>query len=456
MYSRRTLAFFSLVLVVCLCAIRVGVAEDAVLRVATFQCDVTPPLGQPIYSSYRPLAKIEHPLLAKGIVLAEGDRRYVLCVLDWCEVCNSSHTLFRTLLAEAAGTNASCVAVQTVHQHTAPMADADAMRLLSTIENPPPRPDPDVIEKAARRVATALRESLKEMQPVDRIGMGQAVVEGVGSTRRVRADDGKILVRWSRCTDPKLRAMPDGRIDPYLKTITFARDERPLVRLHYYATHPQSFYGDPRASYDFPGMARQKLEQEEGVFQMYFTGCGGDVTAGKYNDGSREARDRLTAQLLAGMKEALSATQYEPVRSLQWRTVPVTLPVRDDPGFTEDDTRARMLNPNASPSARIYNGAMRVAAAQRADVPYELSALQINETYILHLPGECMVEFQLFAQQQRPDGFVAVAAYGDCAPGYICTEAAFTEGGYEPRDAGVAPHSEAIVKRAIRRLLALE
>jgi len=203
-------------------------------------------------------------------------------------------------------------------------------------------------------------------------------------------------------------------------------------------------------------MARQKLEQQEGVFQLYFTGCGGDVTAGKYNDGSREARDRLAAQLLAGMEAAIAATRYEPIRLLQWRTVPVKLPLREDHGFTAEDARARMLNPNMAPSARIYNGAMRIVAARRADVPYLLSSLQINNAFILHLPGECMVEFQLFAQQERPDQFVAVAAYGDCAPGYICTEEAFTEGGYEPRDSGVAPNSEAIMKQAIRQLLALE
>ena len=54
-------------------------------RLATFQCDVTPPLGTPIYSGYQPLAVIEHPLLAKGIVLDQGGQRYVLCALDWCE-----------------------------------------------------------------------------------------------------------------------------------------------------------------------------------------------------------------------------------------------------------------------------------------------------------------------------------------------------------------------------------
>ena len=49
-------------------------AEKASLRVAVFECDVTPPLGEPVYSGYQPLAVIEHPLLAKGIVLDDGQR----------------------------------------------------------------------------------------------------------------------------------------------------------------------------------------------------------------------------------------------------------------------------------------------------------------------------------------------------------------------------------------------
>ena len=63
------------------------------------------------------------------------------------------------------------------------------------------------------------------------------------------------------------------------------------------------------------------------------------------------------------------------------------------------------------------------------------------------------MEFQLFAQRVRPEDFVAVAAYGDLGPGYICTEASFSEGGYEPTASRVAPKSEAALKRAIRQLL---
>ncbi|MFH1265339.1 MAG: hypothetical protein ABIK89_06390, partial [Planctomycetota bacterium] len=113
-------------------------AADAIaLRVSVFRCDVTPPLGSPIYSGYEPLAKVEHPLLAKGIVLDDGRGRYVLCSVDYCELCNSTHTMFRRKLADAVGTDISRVAVQTIHQHTAPMADADAYRLLFKANNPP-------------------------------------------------------------------------------------------------------------------------------------------------------------------------------------------------------------------------------------------------------------------------------------------------------------------------------
>ena len=100
-----------------------------------------------------------------------------------------------------------------------------------------------------------------------------------------------MLTRWSGgAKDPKMAQAPEGPIDPWLKTITLARGDKPLVRLHYYATHPQTFCCDGRASADFVGLAREAVERQDKVFQIYFTGCSGDVTVGKYNDGSPRPR----------------------------------------------------------------------------------------------------------------------------------------------------------------------
>ena len=71
------------------------------------------------------------------------------------------------------------------------------------------------------------------------------------------------------------------------------------------------------------------------------------------------------------------------------------------------------------------------------------------------MPGELFVEYQLAAQKLRPDLFVAMAAYGDYAPGYIGTEVAYSEGGYEtgPRASLVAPKVEHVLMDAIKKLL---
>ena len=99
---------------------------------------------------------------------------------------------------------------------------------------------------------------------------------------------------------------------------------------------------------------------------------------------------------------------------------------------------------------------MRAASLRRADLPIELTSLQIGDVYVVHLPGEPLVDFQLSAQQLKPNVFVAVAGYGDNATGYICPERAFAEGGYEPSVSIVKPESETLLKKAIAELLGVK
>ena len=74
------------------------------------------------------------------------------------------------------------------------------------------------------------------------------------------------------------------------------------------------------------------------------------------------------------------------------------------------------------------------------------------------MPGELFVEYQLAAQAIRPDLFVAMAAYGDYAPGYIGTEIAYSQGGYEtqPRSSATAPEVEGVLMGGLRKLLDAE
>jgi hypothetical protein len=402
-----------------------------------------------------PLRTVEEPLLAKGIVLEAAGQRYVLCALDWCELCNGSYDAMRSKIAQAAGTVTSHVALQTIHQHTAPMVDMDSQKLLAEAGFPHGiHIDPEVYADIEQRVVASVKQSIDRFEPFDRIGVGQAKVDRVASSRRPRDKDGNLRPRFSAAaTDPVMRELPEGKIDPFVKTITFARGDKPLVRLHYYATHPQSKYGNNRATSDVPGIAREKLQAKEGVFQVYFTGCAGDITLGKYNDGSPKDREDLAARLFAGMEASIAATKLGPVGEIQWRTCPVVFPRRTDSGFTLNDSLAHMKAPNNSPVLRFYAGALRAAFHRRAGTPIEFTSLQIGNVHIVHLPGEPFVDFQLYAQSLKPNDFVAVAGYGDCGTGYVCPEKAYAEGGYEPTDSVLKPESEILVKKAIAKLL---
>lgn len=427
-------------------------APKAGPRMATFKVDATPWKGEPLIW-VTPAEKFVDPLLAKGVIIEDGGKRYVLCALDWCALSNSAHELFRTKLAAGAGTTRERVALQTVHQHTAPYIDGDAAKLMSKLASPPLYMSDKFLNDLTGRLAAAAKDAVGKLEPFDSVGTGTARVERVASERRIMGPDGKIVVRWSSNGGNRfLQEAPEGAIDPFVKTVTLARGTKPLVRIHYYATHPQTFCCEGTVTGDFAGTAREAAEKKEGVFQIYFNGAGGDVTAGKYNDKSLAARQGLATRLQAGLEASAASTKFERVGKIAWRDVPVTLPSRPDMPELVKKSRATLDNPGKASGTDIYKAAIYLAWDARKK-PLDISSLEIGRVRILNLPGEASLQYQFYAQQLRKDEFVAVAGYGDCATGYVVLDKHFEEGGYEPGASNTGPGSEARYKEAIRKAL---
>jgi hypothetical protein len=426
------------------------------LRVAVFASDATPPIGHPLCGGWnQPTAVVDQPLLLKGVLLEWGGERAVVAALDWCVLRGDAYDSLRGTIARGAGTTPERVALQTTHTHSAPIADGRAERLIAATSAPLKHLDLDWLARVAADAGKAAEEARGRLRPATHVGTGKGKVENFASNRRVKGPDGKIRVRYSATKDAALRAEPEGRIDPWLRTVTLFDGAQPLVRLHYYASHPQSHYGDGHAHPDVPGWAREGRERDEKVPQIYFAGCAGDITAGKYNDGSPEARQALIRELRAGMDRAVAATMRAPIDRVDWRSLDVELPGRVEPEHSEAELRKRMEDAKESPTRRL-TGALGVAWHERLKTrrTIDVSRLQLGPADLVHLPGEPFVEFQLHAQSLRPDRFVAVAGYGEGGPGYLCTDAAFAEGGYEPTASAVGPPGERVLKAAIGRLLA--
>jgi hypothetical protein len=302
-----------------------------------------------------------------------------------------------------------------------------------------------------------VRTAVANPQPVTHVGWGQAEVQEVASNRRIMGPDGKIRVtRYTSTKDPAVRAEPVGVIDPKVSLVSLWNGERPLAVLSYYACHPQSYYRTGIPNPDFPGIARFVRGQAvPEALHVHFNGAGGNIGAGKYNDGAKENRVALALRLADGMRRAWEATKKLAVTSdsVQWGVLPVALPPA--PHLNEAQLRrdlAQVATPTSSTAAADQ---LAWLVRCREGHKIDLAQLSIGDVRVLHMPGELFVEYQLAAQAMRADCHVAMAAYGDYGPGYIGTTRAYDEGGYETsaRASSVAPSVEPVLMEGMRKLL---
>lgn len=433
-------------------------ANDAalLLKVGAFDVDVSPPIGSPL--AYDPCVAVAMSLRANGIVIVGAGQPIVLCSVDWIGISNSAHTAWRRSLASATDTSPERVTVHTVHQHDAPFLDFAADAILAERGLGGLLFDVKFAQQVIDNVSAAAREAKRNAKPVTHLGLGQATVEKVASNRRILDVNGKVrATRYTACQDPSLRLEPEGVIDSRLKSISFWEEDQPVAVMTYYATHPQSYYRRGVANPDFPGMARFLRQVTlNGVPHIHFNGAGGNIGAGKYNDGSPDHRQVLATRMASAMAAAYANTERTPItpQDVTWEMRDVAIP----PAPHLDETELlHILDDETAPKLARGNAARDLAWLRRCENGDELTVTSLNlgTASIVHLPGEPVVEYQLYAQQLQPSRFIAVAGYGDYGMGYICLESHYAEGGYEAsqRASRVAPHTEHRLKSAIRGVL---
>ncbi len=433
-------------------------AADAGFRLATFEADITIPIGHACMGGgVQDAQRILDPLFAKGFVLLGAGEPIVVVALDWCQSNNDSYDRWRTGLAGAAGTATERVMLATVHQHDAPICDLTAQRLLDQQGLKGWNCDPVFHEQAVQRTASALAGSLKSARRVTHLGSGQGRVEQLASNRRIVRPDGRITWERGSASGDVFNA-PEGEIDPWLKTISFWDGDQPVVAWSCYAVHPMSHYGKGDVSADFPGMARARRQADDPkVFQIYFTGCSGDTTAGKFNTGALTNRAVLAERLYQGMVGAWQNTRRQPLRRVDYRVAKLRLPARDTGEFTIAAMQATLANTNAPRWKRI-SAALGLSWRQRVDAgrPIDVPGLDLNTgaTRFAILPAESFVGHQLAAQRLQPGSFTMVAGFGDGAPGYLPTDQCWRDG-YADEYCWVQPMTEQPVMEALAEAMGL-
>lgn len=426
------------------------------VKLASFDVDATPPLGSAM--AYQPVRRLDElTLRCRGVVLIGAGDPIVLCAVDWIGIANGGHDAFRQALATAAKTSPDRVAVHTLHQHDAPACDFTAEDIIKELKIPGySRFDGDFHRQVIERASKAIADSIQQATAITHYGVGTGLVKEVASQRRIAGPDGKIrATRTSTTKDPLLRAEPEGVIDPNVSLLSFWNNEQPIAMLSYYACHPQSYYLRGVPSPDFPGIARFIRGQDRNnTLHVHFNGAGGNVTAGKYNDGAETNRMLLANRLAEGIRLAEQQTVRKPLvpSDIRWTSRFIKLPLARH--LNEEDLLRKLKE---TPPKGTISFADQLAFFRRIQQGHTIpiSCLSIGEARVLHMPGELFVEYQLAAKGMRQDLQVMMAAYGDYGPGYIGTERAYTEGGYEtlPTSSSVDPSVEPLLLETLEQLL---
>ena len=209
-----------------------------------------------------PIEAIESDLTATAVVISDGDTKVVLVALDLM-VCSISFALdIRRRIGEVVGTPASHVLLNLSHTHSAGAFpewipdEPDQMRMKAAYK-----------AHVTAGIIEAATEADQGLQPA-RIGAGWGKSD-IGIYRRETGPDGRDV----------LGEVPDAPIDDTVGVIRIDDlDGRPIAILFSYGCHTVTM--GPRsmvASSDFPGPARDLVEQALGGCAMFLQACGGNI-----------------------------------------------------------------------------------------------------------------------------------------------------------------------------------
>lgn len=379
--------------------------EPQPLLAAACQTPITPPLEVGLLMSavdgrWEPFEGVRLPLLANVLVLEQQGRRLALVSLDLLGLAGravGSQERFRRRIVIAAGRcidNADLVIAAT-HTHSAPET-LTATDLYKT------RPFRRWVDDLAVRIGQAIRDAVVAVEPVI-IKTAIAKAPGLAIYRRIKTVRG---IELSHPPIPRKDVLCDcGPVDDQVHVLAVERrDDRRTVAVLVNATcHPVHEMCIRHISPDYPGeMARLIRKKHAGAVVLFFNGAAGDINPPTVSGGPRRA---------AAHGKKLAQTVEEALKRAR--------PVRPEPLALR---RSRVTLTGRS----TVNG-----EPVRRAVVAPLAGLRLGQIAWLFMPGEPFVEIGLQIKSASPFRQTAVVGYAEDMIGYLPTERAFDEGGYE-------------------------
>lgn len=328
-----------------------------------------------------------------------------------------------------------------------------------------PKVDQAYLQLFEDGIVAAAVEARRRARPA-RVGLAIADGTGVGSNRR----------------DPSGRADCQVPVLMVKAASAAANAAENIACMVICSMHPTVLHEDSKlVSADFPGMTRQYLQRELLGWAcpvLYHTGPEGNQSPRHVAKANTFPEARRLGRVLGGaVAKVIPQIQYTPVAKLASAQRFIDLPRRELPMvFEARQELARAaeklehLRRTNAPRQEIrtaevdwFGAEETLTLAQAAEegrleayyqmcLPAEVQVLKIAPWSFVGWPGEMFVEFSLAIKEKAPDTHVIALANGELQ-GYIVTEEAALEGGYEASNAIFGPTSGGLLVATTLELL---
>lgn len=450
------------------------------LKAGVMKVDITPPIGLTMagYSGRDHAAEgVMHPLYAYAVALEQGEQACAIVVGDLIGIPAEVTEAIRARVGELSDLPAERVMACATHTHWGPELRRENYlpdHLKATVSG-------EYVVTVGRKMAGAVVQAWNSREPaVALCGTGDADL--IKFNRRPVAQDGKVAMNlrlplnqalaasragaelartWEkgggpgeRLSDPldELEGLRAGVADNEVALLKLIRpDGSPLAALACFGCHPVCGAGEETFylySPDYPLYARRVLEEVLGCPAVFVLGCAGDqVPLRRQEDSRRRIGHSLGAEALR-VWELIEGESIGPLR-VSSRTA--SLPVRELPTVEEAQKElSRYEDPNMS--AAVTKRQMLRLARQYGDkeaLEFEIWSMSLGDSWgLVGLPGEVLCEIGLQIKQGSPFEDTAVVSLALESCGYVPTDAAIEEGGYEPSWTPVGKGTEAALVEA--------
>lgn len=417
------------------------------MKVSVDSIVITPPVGIPLAGNGRADSRsrgVHDELRANYIYIEESGEKLLFIGMDLLGLKKETCDRIKSAVFAKTGLAAERVHILCTHTHSGP----NTMQIFKGFLTEQDLANCDqYLDWLVARVAEPAGGILQAA--VDgKIGFGRDVVEGFSFCRRVILKNGECKMVFEEYDPAEIDHLtgPNGYPDMGIFLITDAEESVRGILVHY-TTHPAVVCGqDWLYSRDFIDRMTSDLQQRFGqdVVVLYANGAQGNLVAAdpykEFVTGWEEA-DRVGAGLAAGAiriaERILTERRLTAVAPIRLAQRSMTLPVRSI--TKEDCKRAEEILRTPRNEVRLHGldpkveaeSILEVANYPRVEEETIVSAILIGDTLMITFPGEVFIEFALKLIQASPVQNTMIFGLADDYVGYIPTESAFAEGGYE-------------------------